>query len=89
MLNFKQTVLNIYYKVKKLLIITIICLMVISMLVAPKTVRRKAFISKEEAQVNLALNHNQCLSYGHVPNTYEYFNCMEELHKQKISTISI
>mgnify|MGYP001054771879 CR=1 FL=1 len=89
MLNFRQIVLNIYDKVKKVLFVAITCLVMISMFMAPKTVKKKVFLSEEDARINLALDHNQCLSYGYIPNTYEYLNCMEKLHKQQQSTTAI
>jgi len=93
MSKVKLILLNICCKVKKILFTTILCLCIVSMLVTPKTSHRKfpsnISLSEEEELVNFALDHNQCLSYGHSPDTFEYHNCMEKLQKQRQAITTI
>jgi len=89
MFNFKPTITSVVSKIKKTILFAIMCLVVISMLVTPKSVPKKIFLPEEEALINFALDHNQCLSYGHIPDTFDYFNCMEKLQKQRQSITTI
>ena len=89
MFKLKLILSNLYYKTKKILFVTILCLSIASILVTPRTTPKKIFLSEEEALINFALDHNQCLSYGHIPDTFDYFNCMEKLHKQRQSVATI
>ncbi|NRA73842.1 MAG: hypothetical protein HRU36_03780 [Rickettsiales bacterium] len=87
--DFKLIVLNVCDKIRKIILVVITCLIIIGMLMAPKAKSKKIFLPEEEALINLTLDHNQCLSYGHMPDSFEYFNCMKSLEKQRKSTVSI
>jgi hypothetical protein len=95
MLKIKLIVYDLCHKIKKILFSMILCFGIVSILANPRTTYKTTIpnkissVSDEEELVNLTLDHNQCLSYGHTDRTFDYHNCMEKLQKQRHSIAKI
>jgi hypothetical protein len=88
MSKMKKVIFTLSNKAKSLLFMTIFCFAIVSM-VAPKDMSKRVSLSTEEALVDFALDHNQCLGEGHGSETFGYNQCMEQLQIQRRSIVKI
>lgn len=88
MLKMKQVIFDLSCKLEKLLFMVMFCLAIIS-IVSSKRIPHGIATPIEEALVDFALDHNQCLGEGHGPESFEYNKCMEKLQIQRKSIVKI
>ena len=62
-----------------------ITFLVLSITGCAKDASEKKIRKQEEDTQQVALDHNQCVSYGFPPNTTEYSNCRMKLDQQRLA----